>query len=581
MPYPPSFEAAEVTPEIEFPFGDHLEPVAEAIDLARELLGDGPAGDFVKNPPRGGLSLADTIELYKRWYENDRNMSNGDYIIESIGDIIDVINPLTGDDLSSGEIPDWIEEIFPPEDPTPPSPPPSPVPEFPRGCTFSLFMSGFRVSSGQGTRTATVEEDPNGFGFTFPADVDSEPKIMKRTQIWSYNLADYHEVRVEPEYGAFYHHGNEEDIYGEIFSVMFRVVNTLSGKVLISKTLSSTSWLEQKGFNNKMGGFTVRSAGSSEYRLEVVPRASEAARCRWSPPPKAPPKPKPPPPPDDDDDDMKCNCRNLEDMLRKLCAVTGVTSKDLPAGIPNLRNSSKTTIRTIPGLIAHFYSEFDGVFGQFPMEVEIEDVDPTTKEKEEEKIKYPNLSEMIADIFSVLVQTNQGVSLIGAGIPRLAVEIVAAKNAAIVGESYARANAGYLGYQSQQTEVKVGYAFDLEEKEDKALLDIYQNSEGKLILQTESDKSSVAEALGKILLATEILKATSTRSGPQVLEMLDEIFRLRRIVKGGGSDSIDNLLNTINDSSFYKGGDTSARPAARRISEDELEDFQSGWDAWD
>jgi hypothetical protein len=583
--FPPTTEESEITPELELPWGDlDLEPIAESIENLEEEFGrnwNRRLRDVAKNAGK----IADAIDLAEKWYENDRNVTLGDYLTEMVGDLIDVVNPLTGDDLASGEIPDWAEEIFPPPQPPPPSGP-NPVPDFPRGCSFSLYRSGSYSSSGEATRTATIEEDPSGAGYTFPASAAKE-EVYERKRVWSYNLADYHEVRIETETSQFWHDWDPTKVKGEVTSTVLRIVSTISNRTIFSSTISSSAWLNHSGFNDRMGGFTVTSYSSSQYELEVVPNESTKARCRWSPSPSPPPSPPPPPP----DDMTSCNCRNIEDMLRKLCAITGVKGGDLPASIPNLADSKKTKVKTIPELIAHFYEQFDAVFGQFPMEVEIEDTDPTTKEKEPAEIKYPNLSEMIADIFSVLVQTNHGVSLIGAGIPRLAVEVISAKNAAIVGESYARANASYLGYRSEQKPIEVGYAFDLEDREDKALIDIYQNTKGKILVQTETDKSSASEVLAKILLSAEMIKATSTRKGPQILEMLDEVLRLRRIVKGSSgeddedkdppSESVSKLLNTINDSSFYQGGATTPRPKASRISQARLEEYQAGERLWD
>ncbi|MGD1901602.1 MAG: hypothetical protein ACFB9N_05125 [Geitlerinemataceae cyanobacterium] len=286
-------------------------------------------------------------------------------------------------------------------------------------------------------------------------------------------------------------------------------------------------------------------------------------------------------------------------LLNHVFQYLGVFDLEFPAILPNLTYSGEedlpgpldpraltlrppgegdpdaiaVRVASLPQQLAHLLDQVDSTIGQFPVKIKIADTNPLTKEKEEEEIVVPNMAEFMAELYSLSVESMQNSIMTTGAIPRLAFEIVGAKNAAIVAQSYAAANAGYLGYRGNQVEKKVPYAFDLEDTDEKTLLDLYQEAEGTLLVMEEQEEGSVFESLSLILAGTEVSRNALTRSPTQVLDLIDSLVRAKRMFGGGSfdpndpgaADNLRDLLSTINDSGFFKANDRTPRPFAREV----------------
>jgi hypothetical protein len=365
---------------------------------------------------------------------------------------------------------------------------------------------------------------------------------------------------------------------------------------------------------------SARLYGSSAAMAELDFRPVEAwaERCTF-PPPRDPPKPKEPDPPPRNDrprepKDMRCNCRNIEEMLRKIylksleiyddsASISKIVGcddpddPDLPADIENLIDDEKTKANTIPELLAHMVEQLDGVLGQFPVEIKIKDIDPLTEGDQEETVKVPNIAEFLCEIYAQQVDLLQNAVLATAAIPRFASELISIKNTGIQAEAYARCNSGYLAYKMEMRELSVPYAFDFDPRKDKSYSQFLTDTTAKVVVPVETDETAAASLLNQIKADTTLMTAVHMRKPSQIDDLVSSIvalygaFSLGKASAGNTteedteeenpSDEIKALLKLINDSDFFQTGKDTPRPKATRISSSDIEKDLKGESAWD
>ncbi|NJO76307.1 MAG: hypothetical protein HC833_22685 [Leptolyngbyaceae cyanobacterium RM1_406_9] len=120
---------------------------------------------------------------------------------------------------------------------------------------------------------------------------------------------------------------------------------------------------------------------------------------------------------------------------------------------------------------------------------------------------------------------------------RLAAEVVSTKNAAIVTQDYARANAMFLGYKGNPKKRKINYAFDPEGLD--SLETILRESEKYLVGWQEDDPESVVGYLQRIVFAAGIIKSVFFRNAGQATQLVRELLNLVRPEEGRETENED------------------------------------------
>lgn len=197
--------------------------------------------------------------------------------------------------------------------------------------------------------------------------------------------------------------------------------------------------------------------------------------------------------------------------------------------------------------------QMDGLIGQFPIEIEIEDADPLQEGKQPKRIELPNISEALSELFSLTVSGATNSDLAINFLMRVAVEVIAAKNAALVAQDYSRANADFLGYKGNVVGRKIKYAFNPAELDNFSKF--LTESEGEIQGWQEEDKESVVAFLQKIVFSSGIIKAAFFRN-PKQMKILKKEFEGLLKESGKTSDQKwQQFLQMINqaDSQFNVG----------------------------
>ena len=220
-----------------------------------------------------------------------------------------------------------------------------------------------------------------------------------------------------------------------------------------------------------------------------------------------------------------CNTEEIEEMIRVIMLRLGTAQ--YPATVPaNLADEEDETlqIENLTDLVGWGVRQMDAVVGQFPIDIEIKDADPSQSGNQTRKVKLPNLAEAIAEVYALSLRSGVGSDIHTSFLMRLAAEVIAIKNAALITQDYAKANASYLGYKGNTVRRKVNYAFNVTNLEN--LEKILQESEKAIIGWQDEDKNTVQAYLEKLMFVASIIKLTHFRSNKAVDGLVGELGNL-------------------------------------------------------
>lgn len=223
--------------------------------------------------------------------------------------------------------------------------------------------------------------------------------------------------------------------------------------------------------------------------------------CQGWAPPANQPMPTPP-----QGDDMGC-CDETLELLEAIYSRLGV--EEFPVRAPALlvqEGDSTQPLENHAQLWEWTARNLDAVMGQFPIKLKIKDSDPTTEGNQEVELELPNVAETLAEMFGLAYQSEIQTDLITDILLRLIPEVLATKNASLTGQSYAKANASFLGYPANAKEVDVDYNFDLERLD--SLPGLLSECRKRIVIFQDESRESVLDVLSKLEFAAGIIKAS-------------------------------------------------------------------------
>lgn len=255
------------------------------------------------------------------------------------------------------------------------------------------------------------------------------------------------------------------------------------------------------------------------------------------------------------------------DEIFKVCeALTGYTFakiglEEFPLEVPTtlLGYSDKDKPKKIHDLgsfIEWFIQQFDGLIGKFPIEIEIEDSDPTQPGNQFKRIELPNISEALAETYALAISTSTNADLSINFLMRIAAEVISTKNAALITQDYARGNASFLGYKGNPVKREVDYAFNAQQMDH--LDQLLSESKGYIQGWQEEDPETVVGFLQKIVFSAGIIKAVFFRNQKQLKQLQRELEAMTSQDKEVDEKDWKKFVDLINqlESPFYKGDST-------------------------
>ena len=156
-------------------------------------------------------------------------------------------------------------------------------------------------------------------------------------------------------------------------------------------------------------------------------------------------------------------------------------------------------------------SVIDDLFGQFPIDIEIEDTDLIKTGNQKLEIRLPNLAETLAELTGKILTNESTINALLAIAQRNLTETGMTKQQAIKNYYLNLANHEYLGFKTNKNVIEVDYLFNpkvLDEDTKKQTLEkALEPSKLPLVIDVNDDKNTLEGELAVLTEAARIIKA--------------------------------------------------------------------------
>lgn len=239
---------------------------------------------------------------------------------------------------------------------------------------------------------------------------------------------------------------------------------------------------------------------------------------------------------------------SLAELLQKLNQLRNTIGVDefpvtMPSSLLAYKDGQTSQLSNFAQWMAWYIRQFDAIAGQWPVEIEITDIDPATEGNQTRKISLPNISEALAEMYGLSVTGSVNADLSINFLMRLTAEILSIKTAGIVTQDHARAISEFLGYRGNPTKRQVPCNFDLNNLD--SLEKILKESKAEIIGWKNDDKETVVGFLQRLMFSAGIIKQVFFRNADRLADLRDELTSMGSTE--GDDQAWQEFLRFIND----------------------------------
>ncbi|MGK7893954.1 MAG: hypothetical protein AB4372_10110 [Xenococcus sp. (in: cyanobacteria)] len=242
-------------------------------------------------------------------------------------------------------------------------------------------------------------------------------------------------------------------------------------------------------------------------------------------------------------ENIPLQAESLIDVLRNLLAVyyNKLGLEDFPLTVPTLFSQ---TVKDINGSEDQVEKEdlhsfidclfwqtqvLDGLFGKFPIDIEIEDSDLIKTGNQKLEIRLPNLAETLAELTGKILSNETSINALLAITQRSLTEAGMAKQQAIQNYYLTLANHEYLGFKTNKKIIDVDFLFNpkiLNEDANKQTLDkALEPSQLPLEVDVNDDSNTLEGELAVLTEAARIIKARFFRKFNAKDDLKEQIIK--------------------------------------------------------
>lgn len=222
--------------------------------------------------------------------------------------------------------------------------------------------------------------------------------------------------------------------------------------------------------------------------------------------------------------------------------------QELPGEVPetllSIGSDKDRTIKNALDLQQWQVEQFDALIGQFPIEIEIKDTDPLKAGDQTKKIEIGNISEALAELVGLSFLQSQNSDLTINYLNRIGVETIATKNATLITQDYAKANASYLGYDANPIRREINYALN---PGGESIETILNNTKGYIIGWANTEKASVADYLKRIFYTVGIIKESNFVRPKNLERLVGSLNMVKTQETAESSAKLNSDISTMND----------------------------------
>lgn len=259
---------------------------------------------------------------------------------------------------------------------------------------------------------------------------------------------------------------------------------------------------------------------------------------------------------------------SLAELIQRLEQLkTTIGVDEFPVTMPETllayRDGKTSQLANFAQWMAWYIRQFDAIAGQFPIEIEVTDIDPATEGNQTRKVSLPNISETLAELYGLSVTSSVNADLAINFLMRLTGEILSIKTAGIVTQDHARAISEFLGYRGNPAKREVPCNFDLNNLD--SLEKILKESKATITGWKNDDKETVVGFLQRLMFSAGIIKQVFFRNSDRLADLKEELTSMGSTE--GDDAAWQEFLRFINDpqSAFNLRNTSDATPRVKDI----------------
>ena len=254
---------------------------------------------------------------------------------------------------------------------------------------------------------------------------------------------------------------------------------------------------------------------------------------------------------------------NTEKLLREIKEIkkalgTGAYPIEVPESLLGADDGKTFKAESNAEYLFWLTKQIDALVGEFPIKIEVKDLDLLKSGDQTKTIEIPNIGEAIAEMYGLVLKNTVNEEVQLQMLLRLAAEVIATKNGVIVTQDYARANAGFLGYKGNFKAREMSYNFDFasvnldpNSKEPIILEKIVTTKKGYVQGWELADNETIVGFLQKLMFAAGIIKAVFFRGGKLAKKLGEEVSSMSKDEKATEMDWDDFKKQVNNPTSLY------------------------------
>lgn len=268
----------------------------------------------------------------------------------------------------------------------------------------------------------------------------------------------------------------------------------------------------------------------------------------------------PPPPREDEEEDDCCmSCQQQNELLRQVLAQVkkngeAVGTKEFPATLPKVLNnndSSNVSVENVPQFLKRLAIYFDGLVGEQPVKIKIQDTDATQEGDQSKEMVFDNISEMLAEQFGLSMNANINSELIVQLLVKTLTELSITRKQLHNTQSAVEAMQSYFGYDCREQKEKVPFSISIP-KTDKlgtfTMDEFIKNSEQEIEVW-KLQKSEIGSHKKRFLLlekAAAIIQARFWKKLPGGTDTKDAMSKILK-KQNAVINSVDNHEDELQD----------------------------------
>ncbi len=207
-------------------------------------------------------------------------------------------------------------------------------------------------------------------------------------------------------------------------------------------------------------------------------------------------------------------------------------------------------------LIDWITRSFDGVLGEFPFKIRIEDNDLIKTGNQTLDLIFPNIAETLAELTGKQIQQEAESKVFLNILLRLLLESATIKQQTIQNYYLSSANQEYLGYKTGQTKKEVEFLFNpkvmLEDESNQTLSKSLEPSTLEIPIETNLDKNSLEGHMATLIEVARILKAQNWRKfdnksdiAEQFISLIKNAAKLAEETKTDPKEELKDFLDSV------------------------------------